>query len=107
MSRCQTKVHILDIHQNPNDNCIVGHHIQPVLSAMFVDMEDTFAKSLAGKTLADCITDIKKECNNRRTHMKTVEIIFSPTGGTGKVAIRCLLQCLRSEVVRRKLPSRD
>lgn len=39
--------------------------------------------------------------------MKTVEIIFSPTGGTGKVAIRCLLQCLRSEVVRRKLPSRD
>ena len=54
------KVHILDIHQNPNDKCIVGRHIQPVLSDMFEDMEETFAKSLAGKTLADCINDIKK-----------------------------------------------
>ena len=54
------KVHILDIHQNPNDKCIVGRHIQPVLSDKFKDMEETFAKSLAGKTLADCINDIKK-----------------------------------------------
>ena len=56
----ETKVHILDIHRNPNDKCIVGHHIQPVLSGIFADLEDTFAKSLAGKTLADCIDDIKR-----------------------------------------------
>ena len=56
----ETKVHILDIHQNPNDKCIVGHYIQPVLSGIFDDMEDTFAKSLAGKTQADCIDDIMK-----------------------------------------------
>ena len=56
----ESKVHILDIHQNPNDKCIVGHYIQPTLSGIFEDMEDTFAKSLAGKTLADCIDDIKK-----------------------------------------------
>lgn len=55
-----TKVHILDIHRNPNDKCVVGHYIQPVLSGIFADVEDTFAKSLAGKTLADCIDDIKK-----------------------------------------------
>ena len=54
------KVHILDIHQNPNDKCIVGRYIQPVLSGIFEDMEDTFAKSLAGRTLADCIDDIRK-----------------------------------------------
>lgn len=56
----ETKVHILDIHRNPNDKCIVGHHIQPVLSGVFEDLEDTFAKSLAGKTLAGCIDDIKR-----------------------------------------------
>ncbi len=56
----ETKVHILDIHQNPSDECIVGHYIQPLLSGIFEDMEDTFAKALAGKTLADCIDDIKK-----------------------------------------------
>lgn len=56
----ETKVHILDIHQNSNDKCIVGQHIQPVLSSIFEDVEDTFAKSLAGKTLADCIDGIKK-----------------------------------------------
>ena len=56
----ETKVHILDIHRNPNDKCIVGHHIQPVLSGIFADLEDTFAKSLAGKTLAGCIDDIKR-----------------------------------------------
>ena len=56
----QPKLHLLDIHQNPNDRCIVGHHIKPVLAAMFTDIEEAFARSLAGKTLADCIADIRK-----------------------------------------------
>ena len=54
------KLHLLDIHQNPNDRCIVGHHIKPVLTDMFADMEEDFARSLAGKTLADCIAGIRK-----------------------------------------------
>ena len=54
------KLHLLDIHQNPNDRCIVGHHIQPMLTDMFADMEEGFAHSLAGKTLADCIAGIRK-----------------------------------------------
>lgn len=56
----EPKIHLLDIHQNPNDRCIVGHHIKPVLTLMFADTEEVFARSLASKTLADCISDIRK-----------------------------------------------
>lgn len=56
----EREIHLLDIHQNPNDQCIVGHHIKPVLTDMFADIEADFARSLAGKTLADCISDICK-----------------------------------------------
>ena len=56
----EPKIHLLDIHQNPSDQCIVGRYIRPVLTGMFADMEDTFARSLAGKTLADCIAYIRK-----------------------------------------------
>ena len=56
----EPKLHLFDIHQNPNDRCIVGHHIKPVLTGMFTDMEESFANSLAGKTLSDCISDIRK-----------------------------------------------
>ena len=56
----EPKIHLLDIHQNPNDQCVVGRHIRPMLTDMFSDMEDAFARSLAGKTLADCIADIRK-----------------------------------------------
>lgn len=54
------KVHLLDIHQNPSDQCVVGRHIRPVLSGMFAGVEDAFARSLAKKNLADCIADIQK-----------------------------------------------
>ena len=56
----EPKIHLLDIHQNPNDQCVVGHHIRPVLTGMFEDMEKAFACSLADKSLADCIDDIRK-----------------------------------------------
>lgn len=53
-------VHLLDIHQNPSDQCVVDRHIRPVLSGMFAGVEDAFARSLSEKTLADCIADIRK-----------------------------------------------
>ena len=56
----EQKLHLLDIHQNPDDRCIVGRHIKPVLTGMFADIEEGFARSLASKTLADCIADIRK-----------------------------------------------
>lgn len=56
----ETKIHLLDIHQNSSDQCIVGRHIRPVLTDMFADIEQAFARSLADKTLGDCIADIRK-----------------------------------------------
>ena len=51
---------LFDLHQNPNDECIVGRHIKPVFADMFAEMEDAFSCMLAGKTLADCISGIRK-----------------------------------------------
>ena len=56
----EPKIHLLDIHQNPSDRCIVGRHIRPVLTGIFSDMEEAFARSLADKTLADCIADMRE-----------------------------------------------
>lgn len=53
-------VHLLDVHQKPNDLCIVGRHIKPVLSEMFADVEEGFARSLSDKTLRDCIDGIRR-----------------------------------------------
>ena len=57
----ETKIHLLDIHQNSNDKCVVGRHIGPVLTGMFEDMEEAFARLLSQKTLADCIAEIRTE----------------------------------------------
>ena len=57
----EPKLHLLDIHQNPNDRCIVGHHIKPVLTGMFADIEEAFARYLCRKTLADCIAAMRSE----------------------------------------------
>ena len=46
----ETNVHLLDIHQNPNDQCVVGRHIQPVLTGVFAYM------SVAGKISQDFMT---------------------------------------------------
>ena len=54
------EIHLLDIHRNPNDKCIVGRHIKPVLTDIFTDIEKKFADSLESKTLADCIKGIEK-----------------------------------------------
>ena len=55
----QPSPHLLDIHQNSSDRCIVGRYIRPVLSGMFSGVEDAFANALGEKTLADCIAGIQ------------------------------------------------
>lgn len=52
-------MHLFDIHQNPNDACIVGHTIQPVLGDMFHDMEQKTAQSLNSMSLANCIQNMR------------------------------------------------
>ena len=51
---------LFDLHQNPNDQCIVGRHIKPVLTEMFMEMDEAIVFALSGKTLADCIGSIQK-----------------------------------------------
>lgn len=51
---------LFDLHQNANDKCVVGQYIKPVLTEMFTEMETAAALALSGKTLADCINDIRK-----------------------------------------------
>ena len=53
-------LHLFDIHQNPNDACIVGHNIRPVLGSMFRGMERDVESRLQSMTLEDCITDMSR-----------------------------------------------
>ena len=52
-------VHLFDLHHNPNDMCIVGYNIRPVLGGMFQQMDDDVNHRLQGMTLADCISDMR------------------------------------------------
>lgn len=54
-------VHVFDLHQNPNDDCIVGRHIQPVLTDVFRGIEEKAEQELKNTTLADCLQKMKKE----------------------------------------------
>ncbi len=60
----EQKIHLFDVHQNPNDKCIVGRHIKPMLGGMFGRIEKSFAELLDTKTIADCIAEIKNEIEN-------------------------------------------
>lgn len=60
----QPRIHLLDVHQNPNDRCVVGRHIRPVLNGIFENLEKSFAQMLDRTTLADCIAKIQKELDH-------------------------------------------
>ena len=51
---------MFDLHRNPNDQCIVGKHIRPVLSDVFRGVEEKAEQELRDTTLADC-TDGMRE----------------------------------------------
>ncbi len=52
--------HLLDIHQNASDQCVVGRHIRPVLTSMFEQAEGAFTRALSEQTLAGCIAGIRE-----------------------------------------------
>lgn len=54
-------VHVFDLHQNPNDECIVGRHIQPVLTDVFRGIEEKAEQELNNTSLADCLQKMKTE----------------------------------------------
>ncbi len=55
------QIHVFDLHRNPNDECIVGRHIQPVLTDMFRGIEEKAERELKNTTLADCMNKMKDE----------------------------------------------
>ncbi len=55
------QVHVFDLHQNPNDKCIVGKHIRPVLSDLFRSIEEKAEQELKNTSLRDCIIRMKHE----------------------------------------------
>ena len=52
-------VHVFDLHQNPNDECIVGRHIRPVLTETFREVEAQAERQLKQTTLADCMEKMR------------------------------------------------
>ena len=57
----EPQMHLLDIHQNPNDQCVVGRHIRPMLTEMFEGIKESFARELSQRTLADCTRAIRSK----------------------------------------------
>lgn len=55
------QVHVFDLHQNPNDRCIVGRHIRPVLTDVFRSIEKKAEQELKNTTLRDCIDRMRSE----------------------------------------------
>lgn len=55
------EVHVFDLHQNPNDRCVVGRHIKPVLTDVFRDIEEKAEKELRDTTLADCVDRMREQ----------------------------------------------
>ena len=53
------EVHVFDLHQNPNDECIVGRHIRPVLTETFREIEKQAEQQLRRTTLADCMDKMR------------------------------------------------
>ena len=60
-------VHVFDLHQNPNDECVVGRYIRPVLNETFREIEEKAERQLRQTTLADCMEKMRKEIDKRKT----------------------------------------
>ena len=59
-------VHVFDLHQNPNDACAVGRHIQPVLTEEFHEIEKKAELELRNRTLAECIRKVRGEIKREK-----------------------------------------
>ena len=57
------QVHVFDLHQNSNDECIVGRHIRPVLTDVFRGIEEKAEQELKATTLADCMKKMEQKIN--------------------------------------------
>ena len=58
-------IHVFDLHQNPNDKCLVGKHIRPVLTEAFREIEEKAGTELKAQTLADLMDRMRAEIGKR------------------------------------------
>ncbi len=65
------EVHVFDLHQNPNDECAVGRHIQPVLTEEFHEIEKKAEQELRNRTLAECIRKVRGEIIREKQQRKS------------------------------------
>ena len=65
------EVHVFDLHQNPNDRCVVGRHIRPVLTDVFRGIEEGAERQLRVTTLADCMRKMRAEIDKEGQHVGT------------------------------------
>ena len=54
-------VRLFEIHRNPNDECIVGRHIGPVLNEMYSDMVSKVEAEMSSTTLYDCMQKMREK----------------------------------------------
>jgi len=62
------QVHVFDLHQNPNDECVVGRHIRPVLSEVFRGIEQRAELELSQTTLVDCMQKMRTSIDKEQQH---------------------------------------
>lgn len=51
--------HLFEIHKNPNDACMVGSHIRPVLSNIFGQLDESAQDLLQHQSLQGCIDQMR------------------------------------------------
>lgn len=56
---------LLHVHDNPNQACPVGKHIQTLVQPSFDQAQEAFISQLANQNLADLITNLYKEEKNK------------------------------------------
>lgn len=54
-------IQFFDVHQNPNDECIVGQNIKPILTDIFKEMEKKIEMELSKITLDECISIMREK----------------------------------------------
>lgn len=58
------QIKLFQVHQNPNEHCLVGKNIKKAVSPIFDAIEKQLATELSQKTLADVIANLYHQCRN-------------------------------------------
>lgn len=61
------RVELFHIHQNSNEQCPVGQHIEGALSPIFLEVENHLTNVLASQTLQNVIDRLYEEANKRKS----------------------------------------